>query len=204
MFSIRSLLQAWKEIRPYFIFSIILFFAGMVIGGTPNEELAGFFENQLKGIQSISNSISTSSNPEMTAFMLITLNNVYITIMAMGLGIIAGIMPAFMLVSNGMVMGYLLSGFSAAGENVFLLIVKGLLPHGILELSAVFLGCAYGMRYGITLIKGIFGSAFGKENAWQPFVRTAIGSVPALIAVVVLLLLGAIVESTITYWLMKP
>lgn len=203
MFTRAGLLLTWKEIRPYFIFSIILFFAGMVIGGTPNAPTE-YLEQQMKGLEGISNSIRTSDNPEWTAFLLITANNILKTIMAMGFGIVAGLMPISMLVLNGMILGYLLSGFSASGENVFMLVVKGLLPHGILELSAVFLACAFGIRFGLTLLGGIFGSAFGRKEPWQPFVRTATGAVPALIVIVVFLLLGAVVESTITYWLMKP
>jgi len=202
MFSREGLLLSWKEIRPYFIFSIMLFFAGMVIGGTPNAP-ADFLEQQLKGIKTISDSIVKSDTPEWTAFLLITFNNILNTLMVMGLGIIAGIMPLVMLVSNGMILGYMLSGLSDKGEDMFVLIVKGLLPHGIVELTAVFLGCAFGMRFGMTFIRGIFGSAFGKNEPWQPFVRTATGAVPALIVVVVLLLLGALIESTITLWLSK-
>ncbi len=138
------------------------------------------------------------------AFLLITANNIFASLMAMGMGIIAGIMPIYTLVANGMVLGYLLSQFSESGENMFMLIVKGLLPHGILELPAVFLACAFGIRFGMTLIRGVFGSAFGKKEPWQPFVRTATGALPAIIVVVVLLLLGAVVESTVTFWLMKP
>ncbi|WP_372633990.1 stage II sporulation protein M, partial [Cohnella sp.] len=153
MFTRAGLLLTWKEIRPYFIFSIILFFAGMVIGGTPNAPTE-YLEQQMKGLEGISNSIRTSDNPEWTAFLLITANNILKTIMAMGFGIVAGLMPISMLVLNGMILGYLLSGFSASGENVFMLVVKGLLPHGILELSAVFLACAFGIRFGLTLLGG--------------------------------------------------
>ncbi|MFB9276857.1 stage II sporulation protein M [Cohnella cellulosilytica] len=202
MFTRAGLLLAWKEIRPYFIFSIMLFFAGMVIGGNPNAPTE-FLNDQVSKIASISGSIQQSDTPEMTAFLLITVNNIVASLMAMGMGIIAGLMPIYTLIANGMMVGYLLAGFSASGENVFQLVVKGLLPHGILEMSAVFLACAFGIRFGMTLIGGVFGSAFGKKEPWSPFVRTATGAVPALIVIVSLLLLGAVVESTITYWLMK-
>lgn len=202
MFSRQGLLLSWKEIKPYFIFSVILFFAGMVIGGTPNAPVE-FLEQQLRGLQSIRDRIDESNDPEFTAFLLITMNNVVNTIMVMGLGIIAGIMPVVMLVSNGMILGFILSGDLASDESLWVLIIKGLLPHGVLELSAVFLACAFGMRFGITLFKGVFGSAMGKTLAWQPFVRTATGAVPALILIVILLLLGALVESTISYWLVR-
>ncbi len=202
MFSRQGLLKSWNEVRPYFIFSVILFFAGLVIGGSPNAP-AEFLEQQLKGISQIADRADKSDNPEQTMFALITLNNVIKTILVMGLGIIAGILPVIMLVSNGMILGYLLGVIADNGQNVWLLIVKGLLPHGVLELSALFLACAFGMRFGITLFKGIIGSALGKTNSWQPFVRTAIGSVPAVIVVTIVLIIAAVVESTITYWLMN-
>lgn len=184
------------------MFSLILFFAGLVIGGTPGAP-SEFLDQQMAGLQAIASSIGGSDNPEMTGFMLITWNNIRVSLLVMGLGLIAGIMPLFVLVTNGMIVGYLLSKISATGENVLLVVLKGLLPHAIFELSAVFLACAFGIRFGMTLIKGIFGSAFGTKEPWAPFVRTATGAVPAVIAVVAFLLIGALVESTITYWLVQ-
>ncbi|MCD9026401.1 stage II sporulation protein M [Cohnella silvisoli] len=202
MFSRRGLLQSWNEVRSYFIFSVILFFAGIVIGGSHSAPVE-FLESQLKGISQIADAARKSETPELTMFLLIAANNIFKSIMVMGLGIVAGILPIVMLVANGLILGYLLSGIADNGQNVWLLIVKGLLPHGVLELSALFLACAFGIRFGMTLIKGIAGSALGKSNSWQPFVRTATGSVPALIVVTVVLFIAAIVESTITYWLMS-
>jgi stage II sporulation protein M len=202
MFTRQGLLQSWKEVRPYVIFSVILFFAGIVVGGSPNSP-TGWLNQQLQGISQISKIVDKSDNPQLTLFMLIAANNIFKSIMAMGLGIIAGIFPIFMLVTNGMILGYLFGGIANEGNNVWPLIIKGLLPHGIVELSALFLACGFGMRFGVTLIKGIAGSTLGKEQSWQPFVRTAIGSVPALIVVTVMLIIAAVVESTVTYWLMS-
>ncbi|QMV41538.1 stage II sporulation protein M [Cohnella cholangitidis] len=202
MFSRAGLLLSWKEIRPYFIFSIILFFAGVVIGGSPNAPQQ-YLEQQIKGLESIMNDINQSNNPELTAFVRITLNNVFAAVMIMAFGIVAGIMPVISLVSNGMVIGYVLGEAAEQGHNLWASVIKGILPHGIFELSAVFLAAAFGMRFGMTLIKGVFGSAFGKSQAWQPFVRTAIGAVPAVILVLVLLLVAGVVESTVTFWLMS-
>lgn len=200
MFTRQSLVQTWKEIRPYFIFSIILFFAGVVVGGSDSAP-ADWLNQQLKGIGQIAESVNESNNPQLTMFRLVAVNNILISFMAMGLGIIAGIFPVFTLIMNGMVFGYLFGAIADEGHNVWMIIVKSVLPHGIIELSAVFLACAFGLRYGMTLLKGILGSMLGKENAWQPFVRTAIGSVPALILIAVLLIVAAVVESTISYWL---
>lgn len=202
MFTRQGLLLSWKEIRPYFIFSIILFFAGMVVGGSPGAPTE-WLNQQLKGIERIANTVQNSNTPELTMFSLIAANNIFVSILAMALGIIAGLFPLFMLVTNGMVLGYLFNGIAEEGHNVWLIVVKAILPHGIIELAAVFLACAFGLRFGMTLLKGILGSILGKEQAWQPFVRTATGSVPGLILVTIMLVIAAVVESTITYWIVN-
>jgi len=204
MFTRQGLRLAWRETRPYFAISIVLFFAGLVVGVT-TEGRIGFLDQQLSGIKSISDSIRDSDNPELTGFVLIVLNNLRASLLVMGLGVIAGIMPVFALVSNGLVVGYVLARLSADGGNVWLLVVKGLLPHAVFELTAVFLASAFGIRFGMTLIKGIIGSVSGtaKTDPWQPFVRTATGAVPAVIVVIALLVFAAVVESTFTSWLVS-
>jgi stage II sporulation protein M len=201
MFTRQGFVQSWKEVRPYFVFSIMLFFAGLIIGASPGAP-SDWLGQQLKGIEQISKIAHQSDRPQWAMFQLIFLNNFVKSVLAMVLGAVAGLFPVYMLVANGMVMGFLLGRVADQGENVWLLVVRGLLPHGVLELSAIFLACAFGLRFGVTLLQGIAGSVFGKERAWYPFVRTATGSVPALILVFAVLLVAAIVESTITYWLM--
>ncbi|MFC5701007.1 stage II sporulation protein M [Cohnella faecalis] len=202
MFSRVALLRSWKEIRPYFIFSIILFFAGTVAGGSPNAA-SGWLEAQLNGISVIAETAAKSDNPRLALFLLIAFNNVIKAIIVMCVGIFGGILPVIMLVANGMIMGYLLVDQSERGYNMFLIIVKGILPHGILELPAIFLACAFGIRFGLTFARGIGRSAIGKERPWQPFVNTAAGSVPALVFVTGTLIAAALIESTFTFWLMK-
>lgn len=201
MFSRAALFRSWKEIRPYFIFSVILFFAGTVVGGSPNAA-TGWMESQLNGISVIAQTAANADNPRLALFLLITLNNVIKSIVVMGLGIFVGILPVIMLVANGMIIGYLLVDQSERGANLFLMIVKGILPHGILELPAIFLACAFGMRFGLTFARGIGRSALGKERPWESFVSTAAGSVPALVFVTGTLIVAALIESTFTYWLM--
>ncbi|KIL36350.1 hypothetical protein SD71_08285 [Cohnella kolymensis] len=202
MFTRKGYLQSWKEVRPYFIMSIMLFFAGLLVGGSPGAP-AEWLAQQLKGLAQLSNIAHKSDSPELVMFFIIFLNNFLKAVLAMVLGAAVGLFPVYMLVANGMVIGFLLGEIADRGENVWLIVLKGLLPHGILELSAIFLACAFGVRFGVTLLQGIAGSVFGKDRAWHPFVRTAIGSVPALILVFTLLLAAAVVESTVTYWLMS-
>jgi stage II sporulation protein M len=202
MFTRQGLRQSWEGTRPYFIFSVILFFAGVVVGGSTSSPTE-WLDQQLVGIKEIAETVNESSTPQLTMFMLIVKNNIYASIMAMGIGVVGGIMPIFMLILNGMVLGHMFDGLGDAGQNVWLLLVKGILPHGILELSAVFLACAVGIRFGLTFIKGVWGSLLGKSKSWHSFVQTAVSAVPAIILVIGLLVIAAVVESTISYWLMS-
>ena len=84
-----------------------------------------------------------------------------------------GLMPGFIMLTNGMAIGLVGVILSVSGMSV-ISYVMGLLPHGIIELPALFLVCAIGM-YGIS------------KESWK------IASVPAL-----MLLVAAGIESYIT------
>lgn len=201
MFTRRALALSWREIRPYVVFSALLFFAGIIVGGAPNGSM-DWLRDQLKGIGDLADKARQADNPQLAFFRIIFINNLSKSVMAMYMGIVAGIFPFIMLLTNGMIIGYLFGGMADQGENVWLLVAKGILPHGILELPALFLACGFGMRLGFTLIKGIFRSALGKPEPWGAFVRTAAGTVPALVLIALMLLVAAGIESTVTYWLM--
>lgn len=200
MFSRQGLLQTWREVRGYFIFAGLLFFASAFVGGATDTQV-GWLNGQLEQFDQIKQTVEDSDNPEKTMFFIIFGKNLLASVLAMGFGIIGAIMPIAVLIINGMLIGYVLRLVSWSDQNVWEAVVKGLLPHGILELCAVFLACAFGIRFGFTFIRGIARSLTGKDEPWKPFVRTAIGTVPGFIAIVILLLFAAIVESTVTYWL---
>ena len=46
---------------------------------------------------------------------------------------------------------------------LFDVIVKGLLPHGVIELAAIVIACAYGLRFGKMILQGI-GSTFTRKE----------------------------------------
>ena len=203
MFTRQGLLRTWQEIRGYFVFACILFFASLFVGGSTNAP-EGWMNGQLEEMDRLMKSAVGSDNPERAMFFLIIGKNLLASLMAMGFGIIGAIMPITVLVSNGMLLGYLLHTVSVGGGDVWGTIFKGLLPHGVIELSAVFLACAFGIRFGLTFVRGVWRSLMGKEEPWRPFARTAAGAVPGIAAICVLLVVAAAVESTITYWLVKP
>jgi stage II sporulation protein M len=83
--------------------------------------------------------------------------------------------------------------------------LKGILPHGIIEIPAFILACALGLRLGFLVLES-FGGLFSHEkraqfqNRFRTFMKQL---VPMVILVAGLMLLAAVIESTITYNLMK-
>jgi uncharacterized membrane protein SpoIIM required for sporulation len=80
----------------------------------------------------------------------VTTNNIQVGILAFASGILLGIPTVIVLVLNGANVGFAWGLFIAAGEQPRF---WGLIaPHGLLELTAVFVAGAVGLRLGWTLI----------------------------------------------------
>ncbi len=91
-----------------------------------------------------------TSQPSAQFASLVTTNNIRVSIFAFAGGILACIPTALVMISNGANGGAAAGLFAAAGE---LPRFWGLiLPHGLLELTAVFIAGGAGLRLGWTLI----------------------------------------------------
>lgn len=198
-------LGAFQANESLYCIRLDLIFAGMVIGGT-NPAFKAFLDAQLSGIAELVSKIDESSNPTLSMIKLIFLNNAIKSIVVIYLGAFLGILPFFFLVVNGMVIGYLLKASAElhGGAYVFELIVKGLLPHGILEIPAIIIACAYGLRFGVLVLKAVGASLFGRSkegSAGTDIKEFVIRTVPVVIILTITLLIAAIIESTFTMWL---
>lgn len=111
-------------------------------------------------------------------------NNTMTSFVAMILGICFGVVPIFIALINGAILGYVfaltvaIDGFSS---------VIYILPHGIFELPAVFISLGLGIRFGMF----IFAKKI-KEEFWKRFN----GSIRVFFTIVIpLLIIAAIIES---------
>lgn len=184
--------------------STLIFIIGIVVGWLSTESIAQFVNQQLEGIRQISQSLSESDRPQWSFFMFIFWNNSIKAVLIIFLGIFLGILPIIFLMINGMVLGYLVHHLSIQGESMFDVIVKGLLPHGIIEIPAIIIACAFGLRLG-TLVWISIGQWNREKRAnlgevWSGFFKR-VG--PISLWIVILLFIAAIIESTITFWLMQ-
>lgn len=207
MFKLNTIIQHFKDMRGYIGFSFVLFFAGIVVGGT-NPAFNSFLNSQLAGLEQMGQFIEGTSNPTLVMMVVIFLNNAIKSILIMYLGAFFGVLPLLFLVINGMLIGYLLQVIAdnPANPSVMEVIVKGLLPHGIIEIPAIVIACAYGMKFGgltlratgsLLFARGKLGG-IGKEIEF--FVTR---TVPMMVILVIALLLASVIESTLTVWLLK-
>lgn len=174
--------------------AVLILFTGVLIGYVYAEKIdqtlrqSGMYDTLEQMVRRI------QEDPDfLPAFWLIFFNNARAAVTTMGLGIFLGIYPVIMLMSNGMLLGVILHQSAVeAGVHPLVLFVTKVLPHGILELPAIIIAAAYGMRLGITFVRWLF-SLFvpGKRMfGWLEW-RRLFDRIPAAVAMVMILLLMA-------------
>ncbi len=183
------------RLKPYLTTSLLLFGIGIVIGLMIMQRypsLAGYFADTLANFVK-----NFAGMPRIQLAAAIFLNNALKTLFAILFGTLLGIVPAIFLLGNGVALGvaWTLSS-DARGPWLSLL---SLLPHGILELPAVFLGTSIGLMIGLTAFKrltrrGETTVASELAQALQYFCTV----------IVPLLLAAALVEAFITAALVTP
>ncbi len=88
------------------------------------------------------------SSAGLSAFILA--NNIQVAFLAFALGITFGIGTIYLVIQNALLLGMLAGAFTAAGKaGIFWSLV---LPHGLLELTAIALSAGAGLRMGWSLI----------------------------------------------------
>lgn len=129
---------------------------GAVMGSS--EKKVGVVESQIKDIENeaaeLENFTGIEFNLRLTGSIL--LNNVGLGVEAVGLGAVFGIFPAISLVLNGMILGYypfylIQTGAKFSALKYFSLII----PHGLIELTALILVIVCGLKLGIASIRGL-------------------------------------------------
>lgn len=203
MFRWSEIKAHFKIMNPYIAFGFILFFAGLVVGGT-NSAFSDYLEQQLKALGNVAQTLDQTENPTLAFMVFIFLNNAIKSIFIIYIGAIFGIIPIFFLVLNGMVVGFLLQHVAQTqGTGDMLTVVLGLLPHGIIEIPAIVVACAYGMKFGVLLLKAIGRIVIpGKEagKSGREIEYFMIRSVPVVVILTVALLVAAVIESTVSVW----
>lgn len=190
--------------KVYMLVASVIFIASIAAGAFWAEDLRQMLIAQLEGLQSVSQSLEQSENVELSFFVFIFLNNAIKAILVMLLGAFFGLAPLFFLILNGMILGFVVEVSHSQGQDMAELIFKGLLPHGIIELPAIVIACAYGLKFGGLVIGSLFNLGADKRQRLAARWETGLKQMgTAAVWIVILLFVAAIIESTITYNLLR-
>lgn len=193
-----ELFRHFREMIPYFVISFVLFAVGIAIGATytPFHEL---LDSQLEQLSRTASQLNSMKNAEIMMMVFIFINNTVKSIAIVFLGAAFAVVPIFFLVFNGMVIGYLLMTLDAQGVSVIEVVVKGLLPHGVLEIPAIVIAAAYGIRFGMLVLRKCVPSLWGKREI-VPFLQMTL---PLMLFLTIVLFAAALIEVTLTPWLLQ-
>ena len=176
-------------LRPYLLVIITLFLLATAAGYVsayfnPDiiDELMGQFEETYGWI--------AEESPIMI-MLFIFANNTINSFIAMLLGTFFGIWPVIFILVNGYFIGVVV--FSSVQEYGILVVLFALLPHGIIELPAIFISASMGLRLGVLAFQKIFKI---KDVRFKYELFSAIRFFVTVI--VPLLFIAAIIETFIT------
>ncbi len=131
-----------------------------------------------------------SSSPAGQFATEVTVNNIQVSFLAFAAGVVLGLGSVFLLAFNGVNIGVALALFIVAGQqDRFWGLI---LPHGLLELTAVILAGAAGMALGWALV------APGDKTRGQAFTEAARRSVVVILGLVLVFITAGIIEAFVT------
>lgn len=207
MFSIKQVWQDIRATRTHIIVATLLFVISAYIGAT-NESFQQYLNSQLNAMGDLVETINNSSNPTLAMFMVIFLNNAIKAALVIAFGAFFGLFPIFFLTINGLIIGFVIklasSGNMRVSASDWEIVLKTLVPHGILEIPALIIAGAYGLRLGKLLFSTLGALLFDQnklDTIGRSYKETLKRCGVMTVYMTVVLLIASIIESTFTMWL---
>jgi len=140
-------------------------------------------------------SIPKTMRPAASAFIII--NNSFLTVFAFIVGILLGYWTLGIIFANGYMLGfvttlYAYTGLSTGRPELAWYFAAGVMPHGVLEISAIVLGASAGVALGVSWVFP------GHRMRLQAFQETAREVYHLVLAAVLLLVVAGLIEAFIT------
>lgn len=175
-------------IWPYALLMAFIFFVFLVVGYYSAASFPYMAETLRESFSSRFSSIMTMI--PLFIMFAIFLNNAFLSLLFLVLGLALGILPLLFIAFNGYVVGVIV--YLIAQERGMLFILLGLLPHGILELPMVFLSAGIGLRLGYQVFSALIGRPTNIKREFKE------GLTFYFHWILPLLLVAAIIETFIT------
>lgn len=194
----RTMFHDFTKMKRSMLVSTALFAIGIYLGAEW-DLFRVFLQGQLESLRDLAGQLNSMENAHFWTGVFIFFNNTIKAIAVMYLGLLLGFIPMFFLIVNGMVIGFLLMTVYEQGQPLIPLIINGLLPHGILEIPAILLACAYGLRLGAAMLAVLA----AREGAIARLKQILKVTLPVMVFLTIVLLTAAVIESTLTVWLLS-
>lgn len=175
--------------KRWLIVTAILFGIGLIWGLTIPVGNAGPLSEDIIALEELADFLAPL--PQVAVFIFIFLKNVSVVLISLVLSPLFCLVPVLTLVINGGVIG-LVSSLILEVEPLSYL-MAGLLPHGILEIPAFFMGEAVALSFGGSIILALFNKE--KRSLVLPNLKK---NLKYLLISLALFLLAAIIETYIT------
>ena len=144
-----------SRLQPYLLASLLLFGAGMAVGLMAVSYFPALSDHVEATITTFVGAFS--GMPRLKLAGAILLNNATKTLLAIVLGVMLGIVPMIFLFANGIALAVAWS-LSSQNRGPWLALLS-ILPHGVIELPAVFLGTSIGLMIGSQALKRLTGKS---------------------------------------------
>jgi stage II sporulation protein M len=200
----KHMLHQFRLMKHYFIASAFVFTIGIVLGAGFSDQFQGFIEAQLNGLKQLTQTIADKPNQQWSLFWLIFWNNTIKSVAIIALGAVFGVLPLFFLIANGLLLGYM-GAVSIEKESLWYFF-KAIVPHGVIEIPAIIFACAFGLRLGVLMMKMVTSLISPDRSVKYKEELTGFAKAlgPVVLTLIVSLTVAALVESTFTFWLVKP
>ncbi|SDG14919.1 stage II sporulation protein M [Fontibacillus panacisegetis] len=204
MLSWRLFIKDLRQFKVAMGLAFVLFTIGVILGAANSDALVSLVSGDVEQIRELSRKLSETAIPELSFFTFIFLNNAIKSVVVIFMGAIFGVIPLIFLLMNGVILGWVVAMTASQGADLFDLIVRGLLPHGIIEIPAIIIASGFGLQFGYLVLKGLgeLGARDSSERTidLKAFMRSA-GR--GAFWIVILLLVAAVIESTLTFYLVR-
>lgn len=177
-----------RFIWPYVLFITFVFFVALFAGYISSASFPEMANKLMEGFSA--RFAPLLSMPPVFIMLGIFLNNAFVSLLFLVLGLVLGIFPVLLIAFNGYVVGVI--SHIAAQERGLSFIVLALLPHGIIELPMVFLSAGIGLRLGHQVFAALIGRNTEIKKEFKEGMRFYFSWILPL------LFLAAVIETFIT------
>lgn len=180
----------WWSTGAAVLFLLVAFALGGFIASSPAAQLAVAPPEVVQQLVTEDFENYYSSAPAQDFAARVWTNNAYIAAQAILFGVLLGLPVLYVLVSNAVNVG-VAGGLMAANDRTGLFFGL-ILPHGLLELTAVFVACGLGLKLGWTVVDP------GRRTRARALAEEGRAVVAGALGLALVLLVSGIVEAFVT------